>query len=82
MSKTSVAVIGGGAAGFFSAINCAITHPHCAVTIFEKSREKHFSFKIENEPLICFKVYQNEIPVFKFGVKSNKRGTLAISFPS
>ena len=39
MSKTRVAVIGGGAAGFFSAINCAITHPHCAVTIFEKSNK-------------------------------------------
>ncbi len=32
-----IAVIGGGAAGFFSAIKCAADNPNCLVTIFEKS---------------------------------------------
>jgi predicted Rossmann fold flavoprotein len=42
MSKTnlkSVAVIGGGAAGFFVAVNAARLNPCLQVTIFEKSRE-------------------------------------------
>src|SRR3954468_7614770 len=32
-----VAVLGGGAAGFFAAISCKIHHPESDVTIFEKS---------------------------------------------
>lgn len=39
MKEIRVAVIGGGAAGFFSAINCAASHQNCAVTIFEKSNK-------------------------------------------
>lgn len=34
-----IAVIGGGAAGFFAAINCAIINKNSAVTIFEKSNK-------------------------------------------
>ena len=34
---TKIAIIGGGAAGFFAAIKCAEENPHCTVTIFEKS---------------------------------------------
>lgn len=40
MQKTKkVAVVGGGAAGFFAGINAARIHPNIEVTIFEKSRE-------------------------------------------
>lgn len=35
--KTEVVVLGGGAAGFFAAVNCAFQHEHCNVTILEKS---------------------------------------------
>ncbi|KKJ00931.1 BaiN/RdsA family NAD(P)/FAD-dependent oxidoreductase [Prochlorothrix hollandica] len=35
----SVIVIGGGAAGFFAAITCAQTHPHCQVTLVEAGRD-------------------------------------------
>lgn len=35
MAERSIAVIGGGAAGFFGAIACAETDPGCAVTIYE-----------------------------------------------
>ena len=34
-----VAVIGGGAAGFFSAIHVKKNHPNASVTIFEKSKK-------------------------------------------
>ena len=34
-----IAVIGGGAAGFFAAIKCASDNPHSGVTIFEKSNK-------------------------------------------
>ena len=33
----NVAVIGGGAAGFFAAISCKTHHPHAQVTLYEKS---------------------------------------------
>lgn len=36
---SSIAIIGGGAAGFFTAINTARINPSLSVTIFEKSRE-------------------------------------------
>lgn len=39
MSNKSLAVIGGGAAGFFGAVNAARLHAGLNVTIFEKSRE-------------------------------------------
>lgn len=39
MSKKKVGVIGGGAAGFFAAVNAARIHSDVTVTIFEKSRE-------------------------------------------
>lgn len=35
---TNVAIIGGGAAGFFAAITCAENHPNCRVTIFERGK--------------------------------------------
>jgi predicted Rossmann fold flavoprotein len=38
-TPTKLAVIGGGAAGFFAAVNAARLHPALNVTIFEKSRE-------------------------------------------
>ncbi len=34
-----IAVLGGGAAGFFSAISAKIHHPHAEVTLFEKSQK-------------------------------------------
>ena len=34
-----ILVIGGGASGFFAAINCAIQHPHSKITIIEKSNK-------------------------------------------
>lgn len=34
-----IAIIGGGAAGFFGAINTAIKHPDYSITIFEKSNQ-------------------------------------------
>ncbi|WP_138432154.1 NAD(P)/FAD-dependent oxidoreductase [Fodinibius saliphilus] len=37
--QQSLAVIGGGAAGFFAAVNAARRYPRLNVTIFEKSRE-------------------------------------------
>jgi len=39
MPKTSVIVIGGGAAGFFAAINCAQLHSDCSVTLLEKTNK-------------------------------------------
>lgn len=44
-SKT-VAVIGGGAAGFFGAIACAKANPGCKVVIFEKNRQLLSKVKI------------------------------------
>ncbi len=38
MPSLTIAVIGGGAAGFFGAITAAETFPHATVTIYEKSR--------------------------------------------
>lgn len=37
--RKKIAVIGGGAAGFFTAVNAARLNPECSVVIFEKSRE-------------------------------------------
>jgi predicted Rossmann fold flavoprotein len=37
-NKKKIAVIGGGAAGFFAAINCAETNPDCQVVIIERSK--------------------------------------------
>lgn len=34
----NIAIIGGGAAGFFAAITCAETNPDCQVTIFERGK--------------------------------------------
>lgn len=39
MSQNTLAVIGGGAAGFFTGVNAARLNPNSEVTIFEKSRE-------------------------------------------
>ena len=37
MTQKKLVVIGGGAAGFFAAINCAQIHENCSVTLLEKS---------------------------------------------
>lgn len=37
MEQMSVAVIGGGAAGFFAAISCKTHHPNAKVTLYEKT---------------------------------------------
>lgn len=34
----NIAIIGGGAAGFFAAITCAEANPACRVTIFERGK--------------------------------------------
>jgi len=39
MNKINVIVIGGGAAGFFAAVNCAQRHEHAAVTLLEKANK-------------------------------------------
>lgn len=39
MSKNTLAVIGGGAAGFFAGVNAARLYPDLHVIIFERSRE-------------------------------------------
>jgi hypothetical protein len=44
--RLKVIVIGGGAAGFFGAITCAQLHPHCQVTIVEKSTKVLAKVKI------------------------------------
>ncbi len=41
-----VAVIGGGAAGFFAAISCKKHHPEAAVFIFEKSSKTLAKVKV------------------------------------
>lgn len=38
MALIQVVVIGGGAAGYFAAINCAQQHPHCRVILLEKTQ--------------------------------------------
>lgn len=38
-SEQTLAIVGGGAAGFFAGVNAARVHPELKVTIFEKSRE-------------------------------------------
>ena len=45
-AKENVIVTGGGAAGFFTAINCAQLHPDCPVTILEKSNKLLAKVKI------------------------------------
>ena len=39
MNELKVIVIGGGAAGFFAAINCAQLHKNVTVTLLEKSNK-------------------------------------------
>ena len=39
-------VVGGGAAGFFAAVNCAQLRPECDVTVLEKSRKLLAKVKI------------------------------------
>ena len=34
-----VAIVGGGASGFFAAIHCKMAYPHAEVTLFEKSNK-------------------------------------------
>lgn len=59
MSK-SIAIIGGGAAGFFTAINLAELHPEFHITIFEKSNKFLSKVKVSgggrcNVTHACFK---------------------------
>ena len=44
--KIRIAVIGGGAAGFFAAISCKQHHPDADVIIFEKSNKTLAKVKI------------------------------------
>jgi predicted Rossmann fold flavoprotein len=58
-----IAVIGGGAAGFFGAITCAEANPDCQVVIFEKTRQLLSKVKISgggrcNVTHACFDPYQ------------------------
>ena len=46
VSPLKVAVIGGGAAGFFAAITAKEKHPHSEVTIFEKASQPLAKVKI------------------------------------
>lgn len=45
-NNPEVIVIGGGAAGFFGAINCAIHHPNCRITILEATNQVLHKVKI------------------------------------
>lgn len=45
-SGCNIAIIGGGAAGFFGAITCAQTYPNSRVVIFEKTRQVLAKVKI------------------------------------
>ncbi len=45
-NKSQVVVVGGGAAGFFGAINCAIKNPRLSVTILEASKNTLSKVKI------------------------------------
>ena len=45
-NKSQVVVVGGGAAGFFGAINCAIHNPDLAITILEASKNTLSKVKI------------------------------------
>jgi predicted Rossmann fold flavoprotein len=38
-SKTRIAIVGGGAAGYFAAITCAEANRECAVTLFDAAKE-------------------------------------------
>ncbi len=44
--SNNILVIGGGASGFFAAINCAIQHPEAKITILEKSNKLLSKVKI------------------------------------
>ena len=62
MSKSlKIAVIGGGAAGFFAAINCKINYPQHHVTIYEKSKKtlSRSKFLVEEDVML-------RIPHFQF----------------
>lgn len=39
MNDKHILIIGGGASGFFAAINCAIFYPTCSITVLEKSNK-------------------------------------------
>ena len=61
--KIQIAIIGGGAAGFFAAIRCASLNPDCEVTILEKSSRVLAKVKVSgggrcNVTHACFDVKQ------------------------
>jgi len=69
-----VAVIGGGAAGFFAAISCKTHHPNASVTIFEKSDKLLAKVKISgggrcNVTHACF----NNSQLVKFYPRGEKQ---------
>lgn len=73
-----VAIIGGGAAGFFAAINCKSFFPHANVTIYEKSSKVLSKVKISgggrcNVTNACFNINQL--------VKNYPRGGSALKKP-
>ena len=61
--EVNIAVIGGGAAGFFAAISCKVHHPHYNVTIYEKTDNLLAKVKVSgggrcNVTHACFSVSQ------------------------
>ncbi len=58
-----IAIIGGGAAGFFAAVNCAAAYPEHHVTIYEKSRKLLAKVRVSgggrcNVTHACFDIQQ------------------------
>jgi predicted Rossmann fold flavoprotein len=61
--KQEIAVIGGGAAGFFAAVNCARTFPQHHITIYEKSQKLLSKVRVSgggrcNVTHSCFEITQ------------------------
>ena len=54
-TQKNILVIGGGASGFFAAINCAIQHPNTKITIIEKSQKLLAKVRIIFNKFIIFK---------------------------
>ena len=46
VDSKKIAIIGGGAAGFFAAVNCKINFPQHEVTIYEKSKKNLSKVKV------------------------------------
>lgn len=71
MSALKVAVIGGGAAGFFAAISCKVHHPESIVTIYERSNKLLSKVKVSGGGRCNV---TNACPTISQFVKSYPRG--------